>query len=272
MAAPDLSTRPLAELFSLAGRTALVTGGARGIGLAAVRRLAEAGAAVMVGDLDKAAAEQAAAEVVAGTGGTAVATELDVTDPVSVEAAVARTIAELGGLDILVNNAGIFPIFPLLAMPAEEWQRVLRTNLDGAFFCAQEAGRHMTQSGRGGVIVNVTSTQAFRAGAPGLAPYTSSKGALVAFTRALAVELGPMGVRVLAVAPTVCDTPGLQANMPIFEASGVSDIIGQVSATLPLGRAAVPDDVARVIVFCATDAAALMTGDTLAVDAGQLAL
>jgi len=156
----------------------------------------------------------------------------------------------------------------VLAMPDEEWDRVLRTNLYGAFYCAREAGRQM--AGKGGVIVNVASIQAFRAGAPGLAPYTASKGALVSFTQALAVELGPMGVRVLAVAPTVVDTPGLQANMPIFEAAGVANVIEEVSAKLPLGRTAVPDDVARVVLFCASDLAALMTGGTLVVDAGHL--
>jgi NAD(P)-dependent dehydrogenase (short-subunit alcohol dehydrogenase family) len=270
MAAPDVSSRPLAELISLAGRHALVTGGGKGIGAACARRLAEAGAAVMVADIDKAAAEEVAGEIgAAGAGGgRAIGVELDVTDSAAVEAVVARTVAELGGLDILVNNAGIFPIFPVLAMPDEEWDRVLRTNLYGAFYCAREAGRQM--AGKSGVIVNIASIQAFRAGAPGLAPYTSSKGALVAFTKALAVELGPMGVRVLAVAPTVVDTPGLQANMPIFEAAGVADIIETVSATLPLGRTAVPDDVARVVLFCASDLAALMTGDTLLVDAGHL--
>jgi len=269
MAAPDVSSRPLPELISLAGRHALVTGGGRGIGAAIAARLAEAGAAVMVADIDKAAAEQTAGDLV-GSGGRAIGVDLDVTDSAAVEAVVARALSELGGLDILVNNAGIFPIFPVLAMPDEEWDRVLRTNLYGAFYCAREAGRAM--AGSGGVIVNVASIQAFRAGAPGLAPYTSSKGALVAFTKALAVELGPMGVRVLAVAPTVVDTPGLQANMPIFQAAGISDVIETVSATLPLGRTAVPDDVARVVLFCASDLAALMTGDTLLVDAGHLAV
>ena len=271
MAAPDVSSRPLADLISLAGRHALVTGGGKGIGAAIARRLAEAGAAVMVADIDKAAAEQVAGEIGAAAGpggGRAIGVELDVTDSAAVEAVVGRAVAELGGLDILVNNAGIFPIFPVLAMPDEEWDRVLRTNLYGAFYCAREAGRQM--AGKGGVIVNVASIQAFRAGAPGLAPYTSSKGALVSFTQALAVELGPMGVRVLAVAPTVVDTPGLQANMPIFEAAGVANVIEEVSAKLPLGRTAVPDDVARVVLFCASDLAALMTGDTLLVDAGHI--
>jgi NAD(P)-dependent dehydrogenase (short-subunit alcohol dehydrogenase family) len=269
MAAPDVSSRSLADLISLAGRNALVTGGGKGIGAAVARRLAEAGAGVMAADIDKAAAEQVAGEITAA-GGRAVGVELDVTDSAAVEAVVGRAVAELGGLDILVNNAGIFPIFPVLAMPDEEWDRVLRTNLYGAFYCAREAGRQM--AGTGGVIVNVASIQGFRAGSPGLAHYTSSKGALVSLTQALAVELGPMGVRVLAVAPTVVDTPGLQANMPIFEAMGVADVIETVSATLPLGRTAVPDDVARVVLFCASDLAALMTGDTLLVDAGHLAV
>jgi len=264
MTAPDVSSRSLADLISLAGRNALVTGGGKGIGASVARRLAEAGAGVMVADIDKVAAEQ----VAGGIGGRAIGVELDVTDSAAVEAVVGRAVAELGGLDILVNNAGIFPIFPVLALPDEEWDRVLRTNLYGAFYCAREAGRQMV--GRGGVIVNVASIQAFRAGSPGLAAYTSSKGALVSFTQALAVELGPMGIRVLAVAPTVVDTPGLQANMPIFEAAGVADVIETVSATLPLGRTAVPDDVARVVLFCASDLAALMTGDTLLVDAGHM--
>ena len=267
MPAPDLTSRPLADLISLTGRRAMVTGGGKGIGAAIARRLAEAGAAVMVADIDKVAAEQVAGEITT-IGGRAIGAEVDVTDSAAVEAVVARAVSELGGLDILVNNAGIFPIFPVLAMPDEEWDRVLRTNLYGAFYCAREAGRQM--AGKGGVIVNVASIQAFRAGAPGLAPYTASKGALVSFTQALAVELGPMGVRVLAVAPTVVDTPGLQANMPIFEAAGVANVIEEVSAKLPLGRTAVPDDVARVVLFCASDLAALMTGGTLVVDAGHL--
>ena len=268
MPVPDVSSRPLADLFSLGGRVALVTGGARGIGLACARRLAEAGAAVAVADLDKAAAEQGAAEIAAAHGAPAIGVEVDVTDPASVEAAFARTAAELGGLDVLVNNAGIFPIFPVLPMPDEEWDRVIRTNLYGAFHCAREAGRRMADTG--GVIVNMVSVQAFKAGTAGLAHYTTSKGALVALTKALAVELGPFNIRVLGVAPTVVDTPGLQANMPIFEASGVSDVIDMVSKQLPLGRTAVPDDVARVVVFAASDLAAMMTGDILAVDGGHL--
>jgi len=253
---------------TLTGKRALVTGASRGLGAAIAKTLAAEGADVAI-TYEKSV--ESAAEVVSAIkagGRRAVAIQADSADAAAVQASIEKTVAELGGLDILVNNAGIFPIFPVLALPDEEWDRVLRTNLYGAFYCAREAGRQM--AGKGGVIINMASIQAFRAGAPGLAPYTSSKGALVSFTRALAVELGPMGIRVLAVAPTVVDTPGLQANMPIFEAAGVADVIETVSATLPLGRTAVPDDVARVVLFCASDLAALMTGDTLLVDAGHM--
>ncbi|WP_028934837.1 SDR family NAD(P)-dependent oxidoreductase [Pseudonocardia spinosispora] len=268
MPAPDVSDRSLTDLLSLRGRRALVTGGAKGIGLAAATRLAEAGAAVAIGDLDKGEAEEAAAGLGGEYAGLGVA--LDVTDTESVNTAVHRVRDELGGLEILVNNAGVFPITPLFDTTDEQWDKVLSTNLGGAFRCSREVGRVMAEAGNGGVIINLASTQAFRAGAGGLSAYTSSKGALVAFTQALAVELGAFGIRAVAVAPTVVDTPGVQANMPIFEAAGVGDLIAAISAQLPLGRAGVPDDVARVITFLASDLAVLVTGQTIVVDAGQL--
>jgi len=266
MAAPDVSSRSLAELISLAGRTALVTGGGRGIGAAVARRLAEAGAGVMVADIDKAAAEQVAGEI----GGRAIGVELDVTDSAAVEAVVARAVAELGGLDILVNNAGIFPIFPVLALPDEEWDRVLRTNLYGAFYCAREAGRQMV--GKGGVIVNVASIQAFRAGSPGLAAYTSSKGALVSLTQALAVELGRHGIRVIGVAPTYIERRDRESLHVASPTAGQEGRAPHLLFHLPLGREGVQDDVARVVLFCASDLAILLTGSTIPVDAGQLAV
>src|SRR2546421_3632690 len=141
MAAPDVSSRPLAVLISLAERHALVSGGGKGIGAAIARRLAEAGAAVMVADIDKAAAEQVAGEIGAAAGpggGRAIGVELDVTDSAAVEAVVVRAGAELCGLDILVNNAGMFPSFPVLAMRDWEWARVVRTDLYSSFYCPPE--------------------------------------------------------------------------------------------------------------------------------------
>jgi NAD(P)-dependent dehydrogenase (short-subunit alcohol dehydrogenase family) len=195
----------------------------------------------------------------------------DVTDAAAVSAGVTQAAEALGGLDGLVNNAGIFPFTPVLESPDEAWHQVVRTNLDGAFYCSRECARLMAANGSG-VIVNVGSTEAFRAGAPGLAAYVASKHGLDGLTKALALEFGPAGIRVLGVAPTLCDTPGLDEKRPIFEAAGVGDVIERTAAALPLGRIAVPDDVARVVVFCMSDMAALMTGSTLLVDAGAMAL
>ncbi|GAA5146386.1 SDR family NAD(P)-dependent oxidoreductase [Pseudonocardia eucalypti] len=268
MAVPDVSGRSLADLLSLSGRRALVTGGAKGIGLACARRLAEAGARVAVGDLDKAEAQQAAATL----DGDAIGLALDVRDTASVDAAVEQVRTELGGLDILVNNAGVFPIMPVLETTDEQWEKVLGTNVDGGFRCARAAGRAFAEAGTGGVIVNLASIQSFRATAPGLTAYCTSKGAVLGLTQSLALELGALGVRVVGVAPTVVDTPGLALNKPVYEAAGLSDVIAAFSAQLPLGRAAVPDDVARVVLFAVSDLAVLVSGTTLVVDAGHLTL
>jgi NAD(P)-dependent dehydrogenase (short-subunit alcohol dehydrogenase family) len=233
----------LADLVSLAGRVAVVTGGAQGIGAAIAARLAEAGARVVVGDL--------ATEV-----------PVDVADAASVAGLAERAVAEHGSLDIWVNNAGVYPAKRAVDVADDAWDRVLDVNLRGAFVGAREAARRMIDAGRGGVIVNVTSTAAHRA-TPGFAPYTASKYGLRGLTQALAAELGPHGIRVVAVAPTVCSTPGL----------GDLDVdTAEFAARLPLRRVASPDDVARVVLFCASDLAALVTGSTVAVDAGELAV
>ncbi len=252
----------------LEDRVALITGASRGIGRAIAERLASEGAAIGVNYRSGKEQADEVVDAIESAGGKAAAIGGDVSEFEDAQKMVAETVDKLGGLHILVNNAGIFPIFPVLPMPDEEWDRVIRTNLYGTFYCAREAGRRMADNG--GVILNMTSIQAFKAGTAGLAHYTTSKAAIVGFTKALAVELGPFNIRVLGVAPTVVDTPGLQANMPIFEASGVSNVIETVSQQLPLGRIAVADDVARVVLFAASDLATLMTGDILAVDAGHL--
>ena len=268
MAVPDVSDRSLIDLLSLRGRRALVTGGAKGIGLATAKRLAEAGAVVAVGDLDKAEAEAAAS----GLGDEALGVQLDVRETESVTAAVDRVRNELGGIEILVNNAGVFPIMPFLETTDEQWEKVQGTNVDGAFRCARAVGKVMAEAGIGGVIVNLASIQSFRATAPGLTGYCTSKGAVVSFTQSVAIELGSLGIRVVGVAPTVVDTPGLAANKPVYEAAGLTDVIAAFSAQLPLGRAAVPDDVARVVAFAVSDLAVLVSGTTLVVDAGHLTL
>ena len=265
MIVPDVSDRTLSELISLAGRRAVVTGAGRGLGAQIVRRLAEAGADVIAGDLDGAAAADVAQELSA-SGRRVLGCQLDVADSDSLAAAADRAVADLGGLEIWVNNAGIFPTTgPAIDVDDAFVDRMLNVNVRGTYAGAREAARRMTG---GGVIVNLTSTAGFKA-SPGISAYVASKHAVVGITKALALEFGPRGIRVLAVAPTIIDTPGVRDQMAPLAAAGV-DIDARVAAN-PLGRMGVPDDVARVVLFCCSDLAAFMTGSTVAVDAGALA-
>jgi NAD(P)-dependent dehydrogenase (short-subunit alcohol dehydrogenase family) len=263
-------SRPLAELISLRGRTAVVTGGARGIGLAIARRLAEAGAHVVIADREEDVAERAAGEL-EGEGGASAAA-LDVTDPAAVRATVERTVAEHGQLDAWVNNAGIFPSTPLLELGEEEWDAVLAVNLRGMFLGGREAGRAMRAAGNGGVIVNLASTSAHAGFGPGFAHYTSSKHGLLGLTKALAIELGPFGVRVVAVSPQLTLTEGIEETMGEFGASGMQETLDALSGRTPLGRTAVPDDVAKVVLFAVSDLAGFVTGSNVSVDGGLLAV
>jgi NAD(P)-dependent dehydrogenase (short-subunit alcohol dehydrogenase family) len=268
MAIADVSGRSLAELVSLAGRNAVVTGGARGIGLAISRRFAEAGAHVLIGDLD--AAEDAAQQM-GVYGGRALSSRLDVADGASISALADLAMRELGGIDIWVNNAGIYPFGGALHLSDKQWDRVLDINLRGTFIGAREAARRMVTAGRGGVIINLASTAGYRGG-EAVSHYVASKHAVVGLTKSLAIELGRHNIRVLALAPTLIRTPGIQEVRRKLAAAGQPDVFGaQHDANLPLGRAGVPDDVARVALFCASDLALFMTGSTLPVDAGELA-
>jgi NAD(P)-dependent dehydrogenase (short-subunit alcohol dehydrogenase family) len=268
-----VSDRSLLDLASLKGRRAVVTGAGRGLGAQIVRRLAEAGADVIAGDLDHDAVTALAGEQPGeqpgkqqGHGGRIVGVRLDIADSASLAAAADLAVSELGGLEIWVNNAGIFPTTGP-AIDAEDGfiDRMLTVNVRGTFAGAREAARRMTH---GGVIVNLASTAGFKASV-GISAYVSSKHAVVGLTKALALELGPRGIRVLGVAPTIIDTPGVRDQLAPLAAAGV-DVEARV-ANNALRRIGVPDDVARVVVFCCSDMASFMTGSTLAVDAGDLA-
>lgn len=270
MPVPDVSGRSISELVSLAGRRAVVTGGAKGIGAATAQRLAEAGADVVVGDVDEVAAQAAAEAVADSTGQVVLAARCDVADEDSVVALAELAVSLLGGIDIWVNNAGIFPPGPLLDLTVAGWDTVLDVNLRGAFLGSREAARRMTAQGSGGVIVNITSTAGFR-GSGGLPAYVSSKHGLGGLTKALAAELGPHGIRALAVAPTLISTPGID-HLREIGGEQMEGVLTALAERLPVGRVGVADDVARVVLFCASDLSVLMTGSTLCVDGGDLAI
>lgn len=269
MAIADLTHVALSDLISLKGRSAVVTGGAQGLGKAMARRLAEAGAAVLIGDLKADQAQAAAAELSAAYGGKVLATALDVTDSASIAAAAEQAARELGGIDIWVNNAGLYPNTPLLEMTDETWDEVMAVNLRGVFASCREAARRMIEAGNGGVLINVVSTAGFGGVAPGVSAYVASKHGVRGLVRQLAIELAPHDIRVLGVAPTFCETEGNTAAL----AQLPERVRQEIAATLTsrLGRVGVPDDIARVVLFAASDMALFMTGSTLLADAGEVA-
>ncbi|MFO0691764.1 MAG: SDR family oxidoreductase [Myxococcota bacterium] len=264
----DVSHHSIPSLVSLSGRHALVTGGARGIGRAIAARFAEAGADVVLADVRQSEAETAASEIAARFGRRVVAIEADVTHPDTVAALVDQAETRLGPLDIWVNNAGIYPSRPLIEIPVDEWDRVMDLNVRGVFLCTREIGRRWVAAGRGGVLINIGSTGAFKTG-PGVAHYITSKHAVVGLTKTAAVELGPHGIRVLGVAPSMTQTEGRRDFLASVNAPGMDEFVAEMERRTPLGRIGVPDDVARVVLFCASDLSILMTGSTLLVDAGE---
>ncbi|MFJ4175353.1 SDR family NAD(P)-dependent oxidoreductase [Microbacterium sp. NPDC089696] len=267
----DVSAQPLSALTDLTGRTALVTGGAQGLGRAIAERLAEAGATIVIADLDADRSSAAASEIAERFGVLATGVRMDVADSQSVAAAVDEAAVTAGAPSIWVNNAGIFPSQPLLEMSDETWEQVFAVNTRGVRNGAREAARRMSD---GGVIVNIVSTAGFRGTAPGLSAYVSSKHAVRGLTKQLALELAPRGIRVLGVAPSYVPTEGniamATAAMEQMAAAGIdpSSMPAAMSQSL-IGRQGTPDDIARVVLFCASALSLVMTGSTLLADAGE---
>jgi len=269
MAIADVTDHSIAQLVSLAGRCAVVTGGAQGLGKAIARRLAEAGAKVLIGDLKADEAQAAAGEFSAAYDTTVIATQLDVTDSDSIRAAADLAFAELGGLDIWVNNAGLYPNILLGDMTDPVWDQTMAVNLRGVFVSCQEAAKRMIAAGTQGVLINVVSTAGFKGVAPGMAAYVASKHGVHGLNKQLAIELAPHDIRVLGVAPTFCETEGNMAALAKLPERVRSEIAATLTSAL--GRVGVPDDIARAVLFCASDMSLFMTGSTLLVDAGETA-
>jgi NAD(P)-dependent dehydrogenase (short-subunit alcohol dehydrogenase family) len=274
MAIADLSGRSLRDLVSLEGRRAVVTGAGRGIGRAIADRLAEAGARLILADLDGAAAARAAAEISAAHGRDCHGATLDVRAEPGFAMIAEEVTRRFGGLDIWVNNAGVYFPRALSEMSVAEWDLVNDVNLRGCFLGAREAARLMAPPpGEGGVILSVSSVSGLR-GRANLSHYAASKHGVVGLTRSLAIELAPQGIRVLGLAPTLIITPGLEA-MQSGSTGETGDeyraFIERLGAGIPLGRPGLPDDVARVAVFAVSGLAGFMTGATIPVDGGATA-
>jgi NAD(P)-dependent dehydrogenase (short-subunit alcohol dehydrogenase family) len=226
---------------------------------------------VLLADINGYLAHTSAQRLSRHTGGRIISTRMDVTCGDSVEAGAALAVEQLGGLDIWVNNAGVYPNIPLLEMTEEVWDQTMAVNTKGVFLGAQSAARRMIDAGRGGVIVNVVSTAGFKGVAPGVAAYVASKHGVRGATRQMALELAPHGIRVLGVAPTFCETEGNMAALDALAATSDRDVRSEIASSLisKLGRVGVPDDIGRVVLFCASDMSIFMTGSTLLVDAGE---
>ncbi|TDN59237.1 SDR family oxidoreductase [Paraburkholderia sp. BL10I2N1] len=265
-----MNTRSLASLLDLRGKTALVTGAAQGIGEAIAIRLAEAGSAVVICDINGERAEQTA-QSIRDTGAQAIAIRADVARVADTQTAINAAVETFGSIDILVNNAALVAPSPVMEIDEKLWDTVLDIDLKGVFFQAQAAARQMIAAGRGGKIINIASVDAVLP-VGGLVPYDSAKGGVAMMTRSLAKELGKHGITVNAVAPGGVATPGAREASP-----GIMAVLGiapEAIANLPirstLGRYAEPDDIAKVVYFLSTGLADYMTGAFVTVDGGYL--
>ena len=255
--------KPVKDLFDLSGRVALVTGGSRGLGKEMAEGLAEAGAKVML----LARREQwltPALDEFRARGFPCDGMISDVSKPEDAEAAVKRTVENLGGLDILVNNAGVSWGARAEEMTLDKWQMVVDINLTGAFLFAQAAGRVMIRNGYGRII-NIASVNGMQGGLPMRdihnAGYVASKGGLIALTRELAAKWGPHGIRVNAIAP---------GYFPSRMTEKIWDQAQAFAKTIPLGRGGGEDELKGVAVFLASDASNYITGQTIVVDGGTI--
>jgi len=261
--------QPLNQLLSLTDKTAIVTGGAMGIGKGIATRLAEAGANVMLADLDGGAAAQTAAEL-SGNGWHAQATETNVADEASAEAMVNATIQAFGGVDILVNNAGIYPNQPFATMTVADFDRVIGVNLRGVFLCTKAVSAQMIQQNRGGRIINITSIDALHPSMVGLAHYDASKHGVWGFTKNIALELAEHQIWVNAIAPGGIATPGATPHGDTVDAAALKAISDAFLAKIPMHRMGEADDIGKAALFLASDLSSYMTGSQLVVDGGVL--
>lgn len=266
---PDLTPQPLSTFLDFRNKVVVVTGAAKGIGLACAHRFAEAGATLVMLDVDESALISARGNLETQFQVTLASYVVDMSDSLAVDDVIDTIISTWGRIDVWVNNAGIFPVIDTLSITDEDYDRLMALNQRGTFLTARTVAQRMATSGRGGVIVNMVSVSGLIA-ATNSAHYVAAKHALVGATKAFARDLAPHGIRVLAVAPTLIETPGVEAERTANTQANTA--LQSYLTRIPMGRAGIPDEVARVTLFAASDLAAFMTGSTLPVDGGELTL
>ena len=244
----------------LQGKTAVVTGGSRGIGRAVAVALAAEGAGVAVVFAGNTAAAAVTVRIIENAGGTAVAVQCDVADEAAVADMIKKVQEKFGSVDILVNNAGITRDGLLMRMKSDDWNAVINTNLTGVYNCTKGVTKMMMKQ-RSGSIINMTSVVG-ETGNAGQANYAAAKAGVIGFTKSVAKELASRGIRVNAVAPGCIDT-----DMTAVLSDAVKE---EMIKTIPLGRTAAPEEVAQAVVFLASDRAGYITGQTLNVDGGMV--
>lgn len=270
--APQAELNPLNKLLDLTGKTAIVTGGALGIGNGIVYRLAEAGANVVIANRTQEEAEKTAAELTA-KGWKVKAIRTDVSVEEDVKQLVDLTVKEFGGIDILVNNAGIFPSIPVHKMALADFENVIKINLNGVFLTTRYVSEQMIAQGRGGKIINITSIDALHPSSVGLAHYDASKHGVWGFTKNTALELSEYKITVNAIAPGGILTDGvkkMQASIPVSGGVDMSKMLEGFLAKIPMHRMGQPDDIGKVALFLASDMSSYITGSQIVVDGGVL--
>lgn len=251
----------------LAGKTALITGAARGIGRAFAQAYLREGAQVALADIDFSGAQQAAGEL----GANSVAVQLNVTDQNSIDSAVATTIETFGHIDILINNAAVFTAAPTVEITREDYDRTVEINVAGTLFTMQAVARHMIERGAGGKIINMAS-QAGRRGEPLVAVYCATKAAVISLTQSAGLDLIKHNINVNAIAPGVVDGAhwdGVDAFFAKYENKAPGQKKQEVGAAVPFGRMASPEDLTGMAVFLASDEANYIVSQCYNVDGGQ---
>lgn len=246
------------------GQVALITGAGRGIGRATAERFAAEGAAVALVSNDENDLKELEAHLLS-QGCQVIAIQTDVSDSEQVQQAVDRTVAAFGRIDIVVNNAGIAWEEPFLDIKEANWRKILDVNLNGMFFVAQKTARQMIAQNNGGVILNMASTNGL-VGEANYAHYNASKGGVVLLTKTMAIELGSSNIRVNAVCPGYIQTPMSEAI------DDEEKVMAYIKDKIPLNRRGKVTDIAGVFAFLASDDASFITGESIVVDGGQLAL